>query len=200
LDDVAPVKILEEEFWDKPSLRIYRPNPREDTKKAVLVPLRGAYTYYETLWKISNQHNEKTILCSFQPRKKPPLPRLVGYIAVERINESDIGRNMPPWNHNPEKFYKPNGNSWYIINHVSLESGVSEQLFKKLFIEAKKARIKKIAVIFNLRHPYITSAQRFWGHYGFRPLYDTYDPEWHYRAEKEEGDYISGAIIWAREI
>ncbi|MBI4399159.1 hypothetical protein HY570_00270 [Candidatus Micrarchaeota archaeon] len=186
LEEVQRVQAFEIAVWDEALSPI-------DSK-----PIRGAYKFYEKLWKLDRD----SILCAFQDGV------LVSYVAVERIRPQDIlmnplttGRHMPPWSHDPDELYKQHGNVWYIINHSSKNKGASEQILKRLIDLAIGKGMHSIAVIFNLRHPYLRNPAEFWGRIGFVPVPDTYDPQWHYQyavSEIPKGEFVSGAIIWAR--
>ena len=134
---------------------------------------------------------------------------LLGYIAAERLTgqdltvgaASDFKRSLPPWNHDPDGWHKPYGSVLYILGHAVLPGywrrGVSELIMPNFMYNAENQRdIDTVAVIYHLRHPTLSNPLKFWGNYGFRPLLETYDPNWKVAPDKTE----VGAIVWARNV
>ncbi|HLC76647.1 MAG TPA: GNAT family N-acetyltransferase [archaeon] len=134
---------------------------------------------------------------------------VAGYIGTERLNSKDLEvgtssnfkRSMPPWDHDPATYHRPDGNVLYILGHAVLpdyrEFGVSHKLITDFLSRAKRDEsIDQVAVIYNSRHPALRDPLKFWGGYGFAPLLDTYDPKWKHAADKP----VDGGIIWARNV
>lgn len=133
---------------------------------------------------------------------------VLGYIGAERLHEDDLRvgasssftKSMPPWDHDPQRWHRPDGNVLYILGHAVKpeywKHGVSEAIMDDFLCWAREQDdITRVAVIYHLRHPTLANPLKFWGKHGFMPVLETYDPNWKYAADKKE----VGGIIFALE-
>lgn len=150
-----------------------------------------AYTRYDQLHAL---YPEGTLVT-------PHNGTIIGYVGVEKIPSVRIGHNMPAYDHDPNIWHDPSGNTWYILNHSVLAiaqklglKGVSRAIITNL-IDRAQTQNMDVAVIWNHDHPYLKppdGAQKFWGGYGFRSLPDTVDENW----GPVEGQKKTGGEIW----
>ena len=127
--------------------------------------------------------------------------KVVSHVGVERINQSDLGIGMPPWDHDPRaNWHKPNGDTWYITGHVVdnayRKCGLSHEMISYLKEIASDYYTRFIAVIHRLNHPTLGKVSEFWKHHGFVRLDQTLDPNWK-AAPTAEG---SGGVIYSLRI
>jgi len=116
---------------------------------------------------------------------------------------SDFAKHMPPWNHDPEKYHKPDGDVWHItglwaIDEV-LKEGVGLKLIEELVRRTRETPgISSVATTYNLRHPVVRNPHKIWGRFGFKPIPFTYDPYWNHDGELHpKGAPDDGSIVWA---
>ena len=183
--------------------------PAENAEEA-----RAAQTLDDRSWDNGYQHYEWLF------NKDPELllvavekdtNRFLGYVGVERFNESDMvvgfksgfTKSMPGWNHNPREWHKEDGTVYHITGAAVIHEAWSEGVFDALMNELiKRARengsIYKVASTYNLRHPSVKDPLKVWGKLGMEALVATYDPRWNHDGEiHPKSKPIDGSIIFA---